>query len=338
MDFGSDNAAGVHPAILDALAAVAGPEPVGYDGDHISQALDHAFSNLFETRVRAFPVPSGTAANGLGLAALVPPWGGVWCHEDAHIDVDEAGAIPFFTGGASLLKVAGEIGKLTVDALDRAAARRRSDVHQVQPAALSVTQATEAGTCYRPEELAALGDWARARGLGFHLDGARFANAVAFLGCHPADLSWRAGVSLMAFGCIKNGGMSAEALLVFDEQAAATIPIRRKRAGMMPSKGRFAAAQLLAMIADDRWLANARAANEGARAIAAAAPARLRHPVEANELFLTMTAEERGALRGQGFSFYDWELDGPDVARFVVRWDQDPAAVARLADAIARLP
>jgi threonine aldolase len=337
MDFGSDNAAGVHPAILDALAAVAGPEPVAYDADRVSQRLDAAFSDLFGTRCRVFAMPSGTAANGIGLAALVPPWGGVWCHEDAHIDVDEAGAVPFFTGGASLLKVAGEHGRLTVDRLSRAAARRRSDVHQVQPAALSVTQATEAGTCYSPDDLAALGRWAREQGLGFHMDGARFANAVAHFGCHPADLSWRAGVDLLAFGFIKNGGLSAEALVVFNEEAAKTVPVRRKRAGMMPSKGRFAAAQLLALLEDGRWLDNARAANAGGQAIAAAAPGRVRHPVQANEVFMDMTAAQRAALRAAGYIFYDWELDGPDVARFVVRWDQDGEAIDALARAIGEL-
>ena len=337
MDFLSDNAAGVHPAILEAVMQAAGPQPRGYDGDQWSERLDAAFSDLFETPVRAFAVPSGTAANALGLAACVPPYGGVYCHAEAHVDVDEAGAVGFYTAGASLMLVPSPAGKLTVEALEAAASRRRGDVHQVQAAALSLTQATECGTVYAPDEVAALSGWAKARGLAVQMDGARFANAVAQLGCSPADVTWRAGVDMLSFGCIKNGGMAAEALLVFDAKLAETIPVRRKRAGLMPSKGRFAAAQLLAMIENGLWLENARASNAGAQALAAAAPQRLLYPVEANEVFLKLTAAEREALRRHGFGFYDWELAGPEAARFVVRWDQDKAAIDALAAAIARL-
>lgn len=337
MDFGSDNAAGVHPAVFEAMAEAAGPQPVGYDGDIWSQRLDAAFSELFETAVRVFAVPSGTAANGLGLAACVPPWGGVYAHEEAHIDVDEAGAVPFFSGGASHVLVPGPAGRLTVDALDAAASRRRGDVHQVQPGAITITQASECGTVYAPDMVASIGNWARGHGLRLHMDGARFANAVAHLGCHPADVSWRAGVDILSFGFIKNGGMSSEALVVFTPDLAETLPVRRKRAGMMPSKGRFAAAQLLALLADGRWLANARAANRGAQTLAAAAGDRLLYPVEANALFVRLSPAERQRLRDQGFTFYDWELSGPDAARFVVRWDQTEDALAVLAAAIAAL-
>ena len=337
MDFFSDNSAGVHPAILEAVGSAAGAEPAGYDGDRFSTQLDAAFSELFETPVKAFAVPSGTAANALGLSAIVPPFGGVWCHRDAHVEVDEAGSVPFYTGGASLMLVPSPAGKLTVAALDEAAARRRGDVHQVQPAALSLTQATECGTVYQPSEVAALAGWAKARGLKVQMDGARFANAVQHLGCPPADVTWRAGVDMLSFGCIKNGGMSAEALLVFDPELAATIPIRRKRAGLMPSKGRFAAAQLLAMVEGGLWLENAARSNSGAQLLAKASSDRLLYPVQANELFLRLSPAERDSLRSQGFGFYDWELEGPDAARLVVRWDQDEAVIARLAAAISAL-
>jgi len=337
MDFTSDNAAGVHPAVLEAVVAAAGPHPAGYDSDSWSTRLDAAFSGLFAAPVKVFAIPSGTAANGLSLAACVPGFAGVWCHSEAHVEVDEAGAVPFFTGGASLMHVGGEHGKLTIGTLTAADARRRGDVHQVQPAAITLTQATESGTVYAPDEIAAISAWAKPRGLAVHMDGARFANAVAHLGCAPADVTWKAGVDILSFGCIKNGGISTEAIIVFDPALAATLPVRRKRAGMMPSKGRFAAAQLLAMIETGIWLHTARAANAGAQRIAAATRPRLLHPVEANEAFLRLSTAEREALRELGFTFYDWELDGPDAARFVVRWDQDAAAIGALCDALETL-
>ncbi len=339
MDFGSDNAAGVHPAILAAVAEAAAAEPSAYDADPWTARLDPAFGDLFGAPVRVFPVPSGTAANGLALAAAVPPWGGVFAHAEAHVEVDEAGAVPFFTGGASLILVPGAAGRLSVEALEEAARRRRGDVHQVQPAALTLTQATEAGTVYTPDALAALCDWARARGLAVHMDGARFANAVAHLGCHPGDISWRAGVDILSLGCIKNGGMTADAIVVFDAALAETLPVRRKRAGMMPSKGRFAAAQLLAHVEGGLWLELAGRANAGARRLAAAAAAagRLMVPCEANEVFVRLLPDERAALRKAGFGFHDWELFGPDAARLVVRWDQEEAAIEALERALALL-
>lgn len=338
MDFHSDNAAGVHPAVLAAVAEAGPACSAGYDADPWSQRLDETFSDLFGSRVRAFAVPSGTAANGLSLAASVPPWGGIYAHAHAHVEVDEAGAVPFFTHGASHILVPGAHGKLTPEGLDAAAGKRRGDVHQVQPAALTLTNATESGTSYGPDEVAALARWAKARGLKVHMDGARFANALVHHGCTPAELSAGAGVDILSFGCIKNGGMSAEAILVFSEELAATLPVRRKRAGMMPSKGRFAAAQILALIESGAWLDNARAANLAAQRLAKAAPTRLIHPVEANALFLRLSASERASLRETGFGFYDWELDGAEAARFVVRWDQEPAAIEALASALARLP
>ncbi|WP_199554778.1 threonine aldolase family protein [Sandaracinobacteroides hominis] len=337
MDFNSDNAAGVHPAVLTAVANAAGPQAAGYDADQWSSRLDAAFSELFGTSARAFAVPSGTAANAVGLAACTPPYGGVWCHAEAHIEVDEAGAVPFYTGGGSLMLVPSPHGKLTPAALDEASSRRRGDVHQVQPAALSLTQATEWGTVYTPDEVAALAGWAKARSLAVQMDGARFANAIAHLGCHPADVTWKAGVDILSFGCIKNGGMSAEALVVFNADLAASIPIRRKRAGLMPSKGRFAAAQILAMLENDVWLQNARASNAGAQKLATAAPHRLLVPVQANELFLRLTPAERETLRAKGYSFYDWEISGPDAARLVVRWDQSAEVLETLARDLAAL-
>ena len=334
MRFFSDNAAAVCPEVMEALAA-ANHLDTAYDGDTLSQRLSRVFSDLFEREVAALWVGTGTAANALALAELCQPHGGVICHRDAHINNDECGAPEFYTHGAKLMLVEGEGAKVTPQAVEALLATVRKDVHQVQPAAVSITNASEYGRVYTPDETAALGEICRQRGLGLHVDGARFANAVARLGCAPADLSWRAGVDVLSFGFVKNGGMSTEALIFFDPDRAAATHYRRKRAGHLLSKGRYLAAQILAMLEGDVWLRNARAANDAADRIAGAAGAeRLVEPVEANELFLRVTAAEAAALRSQGFDFYDW---GPGQVRLVTSWDSDPAQVDRLATAIRAL-
>ena len=334
MRFFSDNAAPACPQVMEALVA-ANRLDTAYDGDQWSERLDGAFSDLFGRPVRALWVTTGTAANCLGLAAICPPHGSILCHELAHIEVDEAGAPGFFTHGAKLTLLTGHGAKLTPEIVNEACERIRDDVHQVQPSVLSITNATEYGLIYSAGEVAALGDLAKRRGLGFHLDGARFANAVAFAGADPADLTWRAGVDVMSFGFVKNGAMNAEALIFFDPAKAEVVPRLRKRAGHLLSKGRYLAAQILAMLEDDLWLVNARAANAAAAALAeAAGNERLVYPVEANELFVRMTADEAAALRAKGYDFYDW---GPDEVRFVTSWDQNMEAVGQLAAAIRAL-
>lgn len=329
--FLSDNAAAVHPKVWDAMRA-ADTADSPYDGDALSRRLDEAFSALFGRDCAAIWVATGTAANCLALATLVQPHGGVVCHREAHIEMDEGGAPGFYLHGAKLLLAEGEGAKLTPEAIRAVIDPIRDDVHQVQPHAISVTQASEYGCCYRPEELAALGAQAKERGLGLHVDGARFGNAVAFLGCSPAEAAGPADA--LSFGCIKNGAMSAEAVVFFDPAAADLARYRRKRAGHLQSKGRFLAAQLLAMLDGDLWLDNARAANAAAREIASVCGERLMYPVEANELFVRLSPAEREALRTQGFAFYDW---GADAARFVTAWNSDPAAAAALAHAIGGL-
>ena len=333
MRFFSDNAAPVCQPVLDAMAA-ANSLDTAYDGDRWSKALDGAFSDLFERQVRVLWTPSGTSANCLALAAMCPPHGSIMCQRDAHIQNDEAGAPEFYTHGAKLMLVEGEGAKMSVDALEATLGGIRNDVHQVQPHAISITNATEYGLVYTPDEVAAIGEVARARKLGLHMDGARFANAVASLGCTPAEVTWRAGVDALSFGFIKNGGMSAEALVFFKTELADASLYRRKRAGLLLSKGRYLAAQLLAMLEGDRWLDNARASNAGAALLASAAGDRLIHPVEANEVFLRVTADEAAHLRGLGFDFYDW---GPGEARLVISWNQSAEEIRPLADAIAAL-
>ena len=333
MRFVSDNAAAAHPKVIEAIER-SNRLDAPYDGDEWSSRLDGAFSDLFETEVRALWVSTGTAANCLALAALCPPYRGILCHKDAHIEVDEAGAPGFFTGGAKLMLLDGPGAKITRDAVAAACDRIRDDVHQVQPAAISITNATECGLAYRAGEVAAIGELARSRGLSLHMDGARFANAVATTGESPADLTWRAGVDALSFGFIKNGGLNAEALILFRTELADEVAVRHKRAGHLSSKGRMLAAQILALLEDDLWLDNGRAANAAAQALAKAAPDRLVHAVEANEVFLRASPEEAAALRSDGFDFYDW---GPGEIRLVTSWDQQGEAVDKLAAAIRAL-
>jgi len=333
MRFFSDNAAPVHPAVLAALTD-ANVLDTAYDGDAWSKQLDGRFSDLFETDVRALWVPSGTSANCLALAALCPPHAAIVCHRDAHIQNDECGAPEFYTHGAKLLLAEGPGAKLTPDAIKAVLDATRNDVHQVQPHAISITNATEYGLVYSPDDVAAIGDLARARNLGLHMDGARFANAVAHLDCAPSDVTWRAGVDALSFGFVKNGGMSAECLVFFKPELANATLYRRKRAGLLLSKGRYLAAQILAMLNGDLWLENGRIANAGAALLARAAGDRLVNPVEANEVFLRVSPEEAAKLRTLGFDFYDW---GPGEARLVISWSQSEDAIQPLADAIAAL-
>lgn len=331
MKFLSDNAASVHPAVWKAMMA-ADTADAPYDGDVLSRELDARFSALFGRDCAALWVATGTAANCLALASMVQPHGGVVCHRDAHIEADECGAPGLYLHGAKLILSEGEGAKLTPEAIAAVVEPIRDDVHQVQPHAVSITQASEYGCVYRPAELADLSAYMKERGLPLHMDGARFANAVAFLGCSPAEAA--GGVDALSFGFVKNGGMGAEAVVFFDPEKVRLTRYRRKRAGHLQSKGRYLAAQILALLENDLWLENARAANAAAAELAAAAGDRLLYPVEANEVFIACTAAERAALRAQGFAFYDW---GEGAARLVTAWDAQGGHVSALAHAIAAL-
>jgi len=333
MRFFSDNAASVHPSVLAAMAACNSVD-TAYDGDALSKSLDGVMSDLFETPVTALWVATGTAANSLALASLCPPYGSILCHRDAHIQNDECGAPEFYTHGAKLALIEGDGAKISAEALVDKLAATPGGVHWAQPHALSITNATEYGRVYTPTEVAALGEIAKAHGLGFHMDGARFANALVTLGCSPADVTWRAGVDVLSFGFTKNGGLSTECLVYFDREKAKGVAERRKRAGHLLSKGRYLAAQIIALLQDDVWLTNARAANAGAQKLGAACGHRLFQPVEANEVFARMTPEDAAKLRAQGFDFYDW---AEGEVRFVVSWDQPAAEIDAFAAAIAAL-
>lgn len=333
MRFFSDNAASVHPKVLDALGT-ANVQDTAYDGDALSGQMNAVFSELFETEVEAIWVATGTAANSLALASMCKPHQAIICHREAHIEQDEAGAPGFYSGGAKLMLLDGEGAKLNPVEIENHCKAIRDDVHQVQPACVSITNASEYGLVYSPDEVQAISKVCKSRGLKLHMDGARFANAVVNLGCDPADVTWRAGVDALSFGFVKNGGMSAEALVFFDKDLAADTHYGRKRAGHLQSKGRYLAAQVLAMLEDGLWLDNAKAANSGAQVLAKAAQDRLLHPVQANEIFIKLAAAEAKQLRDAGFDFYDW---GEGQARLVTNWNQSTDDIRPLADAIAAL-
>lgn len=331
MQFMSDNAAPVHPRVWDAMRAADNAD-MPYDTDALSQELDARFSAVFGRDCAALWVATGTAANCLALATMVQPHGGVICHEEAHIEMDECGAPGFYLHGAKLLLASGEGAKLAPENIGEVLAGITRGVHQVPAHAISITQASEYGLTYSSEELSAIAELAREHGLGLHMDGARFANAVAHLGCAPSDAA--GPVDALSFGFVKNGGMGAEAIIIFDPDRAELIRWRRKRAGHLQSKGRFLAAQILAMLEDDLWLTNARAANDAAGLIAQGVGERLVHPAQINELFVRMSAAERAALREQGFAFYDWD---ETCIRLVTSWATDPAHATALGKAIGAL-
>jgi threonine aldolase len=333
--FLSDNTATACPEILAAINEANRGLVTAYGDDPWTQRLDAVLGAFFGTEVRAFAVATGTAANSLSLATLSPPYGAIFAHEEAHIATDECGAPGFFSGGAQLTLLRGAHGRLTRDVLAEALDAHPASVHTVQPAVLSLTQATELGTTYRPAEIAALSELAHERGLTVQMDGARFANAVAFLGCHPGDVTWRAGVDVLSFGATKNGALAAEAVVFFDRALVRDFELRRKRAGQLLSKARYVSAQLLAYVESGVWRRNAQRANQLAQRIGRAAAACLLHPVEANELFLQLGSERKAKLRGAGFEFYDWGAEASGQARLVVSWDQAEPDVAALCAALA---
>jgi threonine aldolase len=341
-DFRSDNVAGAHPAILAALERANAGTASSYGEDDISRGLEARFRDLFETDCAVFPVATGTAANALALASLAPPWGAIYCHREAHIAEDECGAPEFFTGGAKLVLLDGAHAKLDAASLAAVlAGAGRGVQHRVQPAAVSISQASERGALYRPAEIAALAAAARAHGVALHMDGARFANAVAALGCAPADIAWRAGVEALSFGATKNGALAAEAVVFFRREAAEAFGYRRKRAGHLFSKMRFLSAQLAAYLDGGLWLANARHANAMARRLAeglkAVPGAHLADPVEANEVFVALPEAVVAGLEAAGFRFHRWEGEGGGLVRLVTAFNTAPEAVDALVAAARRL-
>lgn len=322
-NFRSDNVAPVAPEILEAIAEVNRGAAASYGDDHYSALLNQRFSGLFETEVTVFPVPTGTAANALSLASCVRPYGAVYCHEEAHIHTAEGGATEAFTGGAKLIALPGRNFRLEPPMLRAALASAGWGIrNRAQPDAVSITQASEYGTVYSLAEIAEIGAIAHERNLSLHMDGARFANALARLGCTPAEMTRRAGVDILSFGATKNGAMSADAIVVFDQELVESLSYRLRRAGLTWSKMRYLSAQLLAYVQGGLYLrlatmANAVAAHLGA-GLAALPDVRLVAPVEANLVFAHLSAPAVERLAATGLQF---ARRGKEVVRFVTRFD-----------------
>jgi threonine aldolase len=332
VNFRSDNVTGIAPEILAAIAAANIGDAPSYGADPVTARVARRFAEIFERDVAVFPLATGTAATALALAALTPPWGVVYCHEESHVQTDECGAPEFYAAGAKLIGLPGAEAKIAPAAVE-ARMIEQGVVHHAQPAAISISQATEAGTLYTPAEIAALGALARRRGLALHMDGARFANAVAALRCAPAEITWRSGVDVLSFGATKNGALAAEAVIFFDPPRAADFAYRRKRGGHLFSKMRFLSAQLDAYLADGLWLKNAAHANRVAawlaEGLASIAGTRLRYPTQANEVFVELPESAIRALAEAGFGFYRWGGESSRCLRLVTAFD------SRLEDAEA---
>lgn len=338
LDFRSDNVAGAAPEVIAALIAANRGSDSSYGDDAVTRRLEARLAELFEHPVTMFTVATGSAANALALAHVTPGWGAVLCHRESHIATDECGAPEFFTAGAKLITLDGDHGKLSAARIATQLSGISRGVHHSRPAAVSISQSTETGACYRPDEVAAIGEVCRAHGLALHMDGARLANALASLGCTPAQATWQAGVDVLSFGLTKNGALAAEMVIFFDNALAEDFAFRRKRAGHLFSKMRFVSAQFEALLADGNWLRHAAHANAMARRLAdridAMPGAALLHPVEADEIFVLLPESAIASLEQAGFRFYRWDAaEGPCI-RLVTAFDTEPGAVDGFADAL----
>ena len=324
MNFASDNTAPASPEVLHALFAANAGAVASYGADAITARVQAQMDRVFERAVATYPVATGTAANCLSLATIVRPFGAVICAEEAHIATDECGAPEFYTGGAKLVTLPSRDGRITAAQIDAAMARARDGgVHHVLPEAVSITQATEWGCVYTPEQIASISAACRRHGLRLHMDGARFANALVHLGCTAAACTWQAGVDVLSFGATKNGALAAEAVVFFDPALAEGFERRRKRAGQLWSKMRYLSAQLEAYLDGDLWLRNAAVANARAAALAEVLrgmpDVSVIGDVQANEVFAAMPEVLIEALQADGAHFYRW-IDVPGVPLPVVRF------------------
>lgn len=336
MDFGSENTSPVHPAYVKAVVDANAGYATNFEAERWTEHALESLKRFFETdELSIFIVSTGTAANAIAIGAMVPPYGSVLCHWDAHTITDECGAPEMFSAGARQITLAGEHGRLSREALATHLSEARIGVvHAIQPSIVSLTNLTEAGTAYRPDDIAALTDIARKAGLGVHMDGARFANAAAHVGATPAELSWKAGVEVLTLGTTKSGSFGAETIVSFTPKYNTALAFLRKRSGHFAPKSRFLAAQVQAYVEDDLWMANARHANRAAQRMADGLSridgVSLVHPTEGNEVFVAMPLSMSDALEKAGCKFQrDWRLR-PRHNRFVTSWATADEEVDRM--------
>jgi threonine aldolase len=328
--FASDNYAGICPEAWQAMEAANRGHVTSYGDDPWTASASDAFRTLFETPCEVYLVFNGTAANSLALASLCQSYHSVICSDQSHVETDECGAPEFFSNGSKLLVATSASGKLTPDGI-RELATKRSDIHYPKPRVVSITQSTETGRVYSLAELQAISAECRSRGLSLHMDGARFANACASLGCSPAEMSWKSGVDVLCFGGAKNGMAMGEAVLFFDRAMATDFDYRCKQAGQLASKMRFLSAPWVGMLENGAWLRNAEHANRCARQFAAQLAGipgvKLAQPVEANAVFVEAPDNVLNQLHARGWSFYTF-IGG--AARFMFAWDSDPTRIDEL--------
>ncbi|MEM8793815.1 MAG: beta-eliminating lyase-related protein, partial [Pseudomonadota bacterium] len=340
---------GAAPEILEAVARVNDGYTRGYGADETSERAEEMVREIFEApSARVFTVATGTAANALALACLCPPWGTVYCHDVSHVEVDECGAPEFFTGGAKLTLLDGAHATMRPEAVAHAAETAAPvGVHNVQNGAVSVSQATELGAAYTVDDVTEIGAIARRHGMGLHMDGTRFANAVSRMNVTPAEMSWKAGVDILCLGATKNGALAAETVIIFDEARAWEFELRRKRGGHLFSKMRFVSAQVEAYLRDGLWLRLAGHANrmadrlaDGIRQIEGA---EVTNQVDANMLFVTMRLEQHRRLKAAGAQYYPAGVpldengpnDGPWTARLVTSFATTEVDVDRFLEVMA---
>ncbi len=321
--FASDNYAGICPEAWAALEESNHGHAPGYGDDEWTLRATNALREVFETKCEVFFVFNGTAANSLALASLCRSYHSILCHHLAHVETDECGAPEFFSNGTKVLLLPGENGKIQPASIQKTV-RARTDLHYPKPRVVSLTQATECGTVYTPAEVGAIGEAAKASGLRVHMDGARFANAVASLGCAPADVTWRAGVDVLCFGATKNGVPVGEAVVFFDPELAHEFDYRCKQAGQLASKMRFLAAPWLGMLENGAWLRHANHANEMAalletRVRQTLPDARVLFERGANSVFVQLPPKVEAQMHARGWLFYNFI--GAGGCRLMCSWD-----------------
>jgi len=336
--FASDNVAAICPEAWAALQEANAHYAPSYGEDCCTARVCDRIREIFETDCDVYFVFTGTAANALALAQVCKSFQSIICHQHSHIQTDECGAPEFFTGGSKLLLVGGADGKIDSDQL-KALLARHNELHSHKPGAISIAQATEFGTVYRRDEIAAIADLAQAHQLSFHMDGARFANAIASLNCAPKAITWDVGIDVLCFGGTKNGAGVGELVIFFDKKISREFEYRAKQAGQLGSKMRFLAAQWLGLLTGDTWLRNAQHANRAARSLASGlrkeAGIKSAFPVEANAVFVPMNERLASGLHARGWRFY--QFIEPDVYRLMCSWSTTGEDISSLLADIARL-